>query len=129
MESSELIIRITNQFIRRVAIKTGGNRTIFNVQSTRTKYSVRDLEMEMRERIKTLIKVKANPRTPWVHMEQLTGIRASTWQNFDRGRQRANDEMLAALGRVWPQYAFWLMTAKTDPEHGHLSPEDKGGLF
>lgn len=57
-------------------------------------------------------------------MEQLTGIRALTWQNFDRGRQRANDEMLEALGRVWPQYAFWLMTGKTDPEHGHLSPED-----
>lgn len=81
-------------------------------------------KMEMRERIKTLIKVEANPRTPWAHMEQLTGIRAVTWQNFSRGRQRANDEMLEALGRAWPQYAFWLMTGRTDLEHGHLSPED-----
>lgn len=82
--------------------------------------------MEMRERIKTLIKAEASPRTPWVHMEQLTGIRASTWQNFDRGRQRANDEMLEALGRVWPQYAFWLMTGKVDPDNGHRSPDAWG---
>jgi hypothetical protein len=85
-------------------------------------HGIHECEMEMRERIKTLIKAEANPRTRWVHMERLTGIRASIWQNFDRGRQRANDEMLEALGRVWPQYAFWLMTGKTDPEHGHLSP-------
>lgn len=88
-------------------------------------YVARKLKMKMRERIKILIKKKANPRTPWAHMEQLTGIRASTWQNFERGRQRANDEMLEALGQVWPQYAFWLMTGETDPEHGHLSPHEK----
>lgn len=83
----------------------------------------------MKERIKLLIKIEANPRAPWAHMEELTGIKASTWQNFSRGRQRANDEMLEAIGRVWPQYCFWLMTGKTDEAHGHLRPREGNGLL
>jgi hypothetical protein len=81
----------------------------------------------MKERIKLLIRIEANPRAPWAYMEAQTGIRASTWQNFDRGRQRANDEMIEALGRVWPQYAFWLMTGRTDVAHGHLKPRETDG--
>lgn len=80
----------------------------------------------MRERINLLINAVASPRTPWAFMESKTGINASTWQNFVRGKQRANDEMLAALGAAWPEYAFWLMTGRTDQEHGHLSPVGHG---
>jgi hypothetical protein len=82
----------------------------------------------MKDRIRLMIRAEANPRSPWAHMAELTGITASRWQNFDRGRQRANDEMLEALGLVWPQYAFWLMTGRTDIEHGHLKPRDDARL-
>lgn len=76
----------------------------------------------MRGRIKELADVELDPRRPWVDMEARTGISGRRWQNVVQGRQRASDDMLEALGRVWPQYAYWLMTGKTDEANGHTSP-------
>lgn len=76
----------------------------------------------MRERIKELIDIELDPRRPWADMESQTGISGKRWQFFIRGQQRASDDMIAALGRVWPKYAYWLMTGLTDEANGHTSP-------
>ncbi len=76
----------------------------------------------MRERILEVIEWKTDSHRKFKHFEELTGISAQKWQNLGQGKQRANDEMLEAIGRVFPQYAYWLVTGKTDEAHGHVSP-------
>ena len=76
----------------------------------------------MRERILELIEHVADPRRPWQHLEDLTGIGRHKWVNFHRGKQRATEEMIAKLGQMWPQYAYWLITGITDEKNGHTSP-------
>lgn len=57
-------------------------------------------------------------------LEKETGISSNNWRNVWKGNQRATVHMLEALGRRWPQYAFWLITGITDEENGHTAPPD-----
>jgi len=76
----------------------------------------------MKERILEIIERETDGHRKFKHFEELTGISATKWQNLGQGKQRANDEMIEAIGNRWPQYAYWLVTGKTDEEHGHTSP-------
>lgn len=76
----------------------------------------------MKDRIVEIIEHVTDSHRKFKHFEELTGISARKWQNLAQGKQRANEEMLEAIGKVFPQYAYWLMTGKTDEEHGHTSP-------
>lgn len=76
----------------------------------------------MRERILEIIDHVAEGHRKFKHFEELTGIGASKWQNLGQGKQRANEEMIEAVGRIYPQYAYWLVTGKTDEQHGHTCP-------
>jgi hypothetical protein len=55
--------------------------------------------------------------------EQETGIPAKTWSNIENGLQKANEDHIEAIGRRWPEFAYWLVTGKTIPEAGQISPE------
>jgi hypothetical protein len=55
-------------------------------------------------------------------LEALTGVKARTWINISSGKQKANHEHIEALGKAFPQYAYWLVTGLTDEAHGHTSP-------
>ena len=76
----------------------------------------------MRERIQELIDAVTEAHRKFKHFEELTGISAGKWQNLCMGRQRANEEMIEAIGKAWPSYAYWLVTGHTDEKHGHTSP-------
>ena len=76
----------------------------------------------MRERILEIIERETDSHRKFKQFEELTGVSATKWQNLGQGKQRANDEMIEAIGNRWPQYAYWLVTGKTDEEHGHTSP-------
>lgn len=76
----------------------------------------------MRERIQQIIEWSTDGHRKFKHFEELTGISAQKWQNLGQGKQRANDEMIEAIGKAFPQYAYWLVTGKTDEAHGHVSP-------
>jgi hypothetical protein len=76
----------------------------------------------MRERINEIISFATEPHKKYKSFENLTGIKAKTWQNIAEGRQHANDEHLQAIASKWPEFAYWLLTGKTDEEHGHTSP-------
>ncbi|KVC24212.1 hypothetical protein WI69_01920 [Burkholderia diffusa] len=61
-------------------------------------------------------------RGSWERLEQRSGISARRWRNaFDR-RQRPTSDMIEMAGRMWPQYAFWLVTGITDATNGHVAP-------
>ncbi|VVD64615.1 hypothetical protein PPN31114_00282 [Pandoraea pneumonica] len=76
----------------------------------------------MRERVCELIEHVADADRCWREMEEFTGIPSKRWQNVSRGLQRPTSEMIEAIGRVWPQFAYWLVTGRTDEASGHISP-------
>lgn len=45
------------------------------------------------------------------------------WQNIKRGRARFGIEEAEALAELFPEYALWLITGRTNPEAGQISPE------
>lgn len=56
-------------------------------------------------------------------MEDLTGIDRYKWGNIRGKKQKINEDYLEAINQVFPQYAYWIMTGKTIPEAGQISPE------
>ncbi len=45
------------------------------------------------------------------------------WQNIKRGKARLGAEEVEHLGRMYPQYRWWLMTGDVMPDKGQISPE------
>jgi len=58
-----------------------------------------------------------------IELEAKTGISKHTWGNLRTGKQRANEEHIEAINKIWPEYAYWLSTGLTIPEAGQISPE------
>lgn len=58
----------------------------------------------------------------WQGLENRTGISAQRWRGVYARRQRPTTDMLAAVGKMKPHYAFWLMTGVTDAANGHTAP-------
>ncbi len=52
-----------------------------------------------------------------------TGIDRDVWRNIEHGKQRVNEDHLAALEKIAPQYIYWIVTGKTLPICGQISPE------
>ena len=76
----------------------------------------------MKTRIKEIVDALEKPTRKFREMEELTGVAASSWQNVCEGKQRANEDHILVIGRIWPKYAYWLATGQTDEKHGHTSP-------
>lgn len=79
------------------------------------------------ERMMLIIKEKTSERRRWKEMEEFTGIAATTWQNLGRRKQRALADMVEAVGKAWPEHAFWLITGLTDPSYGHVGANESCG--
>ena len=77
-------------------------------------------------RLRALIEQAISTERKWKELEKLTGIASSSWVDFNRGKKRATADMIEAVSVVWPQYAFWLATGISDPQHGHVAPGDYG---
>lgn len=74
------------------------------------------------DRIIELIECSTEPHRKFSQFEEITGIKRQTWQNLTNKKQRANEDMLEAIAKSWPQYSYWVMTGNTDEKHGHTSP-------
>ncbi|MFM0068430.1 hypothetical protein [Paraburkholderia aspalathi] len=60
-------------------------------------------------------------------MERLaayTRIPVQRWRKVFHRRQRPTPEMIEALARLFPHYAFWLVTGITDAANGHVAPDN-----
>lgn len=75
------------------------------------------------DRLRILVKKVARTHCLWKEMEVLTGIPASSWVDFNRGKKRATATMIEAVSRKWPEYAFWLATGLTNYGGQHVAPE------
>lgn len=56
-------------------------------------------------------------------LEAKTGIKKTTWANLRLQKIRANEEHIEAAIKLWPEYAYWIVTGKTMIEAGQISPE------
>lgn len=74
-------------------------------------------------RLISIIKWKYPGRGGFNKATEQTGISKSTWSQINTGRQDPGGKTLEAVCQLYPEYAFWLMTGRIDPEHGHTSPD------
>ena len=44
------------------------------------------------------------------------------WKNISRGIIRIGPDEIEILGKIFPEYAYWLISGKTAPEIGQTSP-------
>ncbi|MFT0549123.1 hypothetical protein ACMHYO_22635 [Allopusillimonas ginsengisoli] len=82
----------------------------------------------LRERVGLIVE-RLHPvkRGRYQYLEGSTGIKASSWQNIFRTGPKAtqpSSDMLEALARTAPHFAFWLITGVADAESGHYDPRD-----
>lgn len=56
-------------------------------------------------------------------MEEITGIDRYKWGNIRGRKQKVNEDYLEALNEAFPEFSYWIMTGKTIPEAGQISPE------
>jgi hypothetical protein len=75
--------------------------------------------MNIYDRARTLIEQSTDPRQRFKELSERTGISAESWKTFWNRGTKISGEMVEALGRAWPQYAFWLATGIADEKHGH----------
>jgi len=58
----------------------------------------------------------------WARLEELTGIVSARWRKGYTSQQRPTPDMVQALCRQRPEYAFWIATGITDAANGHKAP-------
>lgn len=74
------------------------------------------------DRFILLLREDGEPYGYWQGLESRTQIAAARWRKAYTRQQRPTTDMLEAIGRLKPQYAFWLMTGVTDAANGHTAP-------
>lgn len=58
----------------------------------------------------------------WERLAERTGVMSRRWRKVYAREQRVTSDMLQALARLFPSYAFWLVTGITDAVNGHVAP-------
>lgn len=74
------------------------------------------------DRLILLLREDGEPHGYWQGLEERTGISAQRWRKAYARRQRPTPDMIEAICKIKPQYAFWMATGITDAENGHTAP-------
>ena len=56
-------------------------------------------------------------------LEELSGIDREKWYALKNGKRRANEDDIAAVVKIEPGYALWIVTGSIEPGCGQTSPE------
>lgn len=74
-------------------------------------------------RLISIIEWRLPNRGRFARIAELTGTSKSAWSAVNSGRNEPGGTTLEAVCKIYPEYAYWLMTGQTDPDHGHTSPD------
>ncbi len=74
-------------------------------------------------RIIKIINRRFPRRGTYTSLEEKTGISAKVWAHIYHGRTSPDAKHIEAMGALFPEYAYWIMTGKTIPEAGQTSPD------
>lgn len=80
------------------------------------------------DRFRFLIDVKINQHRKFKELEIVTSVSSGTWRTCWTRKARPSSDMIEALGLLWPEHAFWLITGRCDSEHGHIAPPGVNGI-
>lgn len=80
--------------------------------------------MKIEKRLKTLISNQVGDKRRFAELEERSQIPSNSWKAMWQERQRPTLEMVEFAAKEWPDYAYWLVTGDTEPEHGHVAPPD-----
>ncbi|WP_321859191.1 hypothetical protein [Paraburkholderia tropica] len=58
----------------------------------------------------------------WERLAERTGVLSRRWRKVYAREQKVTSDMLQAMARLFPSYAFWLVTGITDAINGHVAP-------
>ncbi|OEC38492.1 DNA-binding protein [Pseudomonas sp. 1D4] len=58
------------------------------------------------------------------HLSELGGKNYERWRNISGGKIRISTDEVGILAEAYPQFALWLISGRTEPENGHISPDD-----
>jgi hypothetical protein len=72
-------------------------------------------------RLKAVIERHTQAHRRFKELEEKTSISAATWKTYWTRGSRPSAELIEAVGKAWPEYAFWIGTGVTDEKHGHVS--------
>lgn len=75
------------------------------------------------ERMRQLVTQKIDEHRRFRLLEEWTAIPHNTWKAWFHQRQRPTSEMIEAISRRFPEYAFWITTGITDYRFGHIGIE------
>jgi|GEM_PF-3179531 len=86
-----------------------------------------DLAKELRRdsistRMKLIIYAMTDEKRRFPALEGLTAIPQATWRSWWRNGVIPSGALVAAVGKQWPQFAYWLVTGMTDNDCGHIMP-------
>lgn len=71
-----------------------------------------------------LIQIPELGRGSFERLTEYTGVSTQRWRKVFHRRQRPTPDMIEALARLFPHYAFWLARGITDATNGHVTPEN-----
>lgn len=75
------------------------------------------------ERLIKIIDARLPRKGAFTYLEEKTGISARSWGHAYNRRSVPGIEHIEAMGALFPEYAYWIMTGKTIPEAGQTSPD------
>jgi hypothetical protein len=74
------------------------------------------------DRLLKIIEAETDQRNRFKALEDETGIGKDSWAAAWHRKQRPTADMIEAIAKRWPDYAFWLACGDTEPERGHIAP-------
>jgi len=73
-------------------------------------------------RMKLILLAETKDRGRFSFMEVNSNVPAATWRTWWTRGGAPNGVLLEAVAKLWPHYAYWLITGKTDIRCGHTAP-------
>ncbi len=76
------------------------------------------------DRLLKIIENETDAKNRFKKLDEATDIAKDSWTAVWHRRQRPTAEMIEAIAKLWPDYAYWLATGDTEPEFGHIAPSN-----
>lgn len=79
---------------------------------------------DIRDRLNAIVAVTVPGRGRFRQLEERFQIGQESWKATWHNKQRPTADMIQAVARAWPEFAFWLVCGVTDQLHGHRAPDN-----
>ncbi len=74
------------------------------------------------DRVILILIENGEPYGYWTALEKQTRISSKRWRKVTDRQQRVTSDMIEAIAKKYPKYAFWIATGITDAINGHIAP-------